>query len=413
MDEDLTVGPCVDALTLEALLDNELPSAAVEIVLHHAQTCARCVTLLEELRATRNRAADVLDSEDEADAAWTSAALERTKAAIDAAVERPAATDGRSFLHTWFGRWRVAALAAAAVLLVLAVPVVFPPDAGASVQRIARENILRERAWMSRPNSVRHWVVESEIRNRRGIRDGRYRRELWQRNDAAGRSARISRQVDADNRLLSASWTREDGSMVSWLADRPDEVRVRPSTAQLEASLPALPGHLRRALSAYLDRRQQSAMPQTQQQSFADYLTRVSGLAARAGTFERVRGANGQDLYCVRSDMGFPEAYRPLVRLKQEDFIGARDFRRYRMRTWRYFADGVVETEDARTTYFEETPFDEFERHTLRELMARGVRVVEATPADVALEQVEREKYPPPVPWVDPGARKAITDTTR
>jgi hypothetical protein len=358
---------CADRVTLQALLDGELGEARTEMLMQHVQGCGTCAGTLGEVRRLRAHCIGQLGQADEAEAASSHEALARVQSRLSAAI---AGRPRRPRLQ-WV--W-LAALGTAALFLLLVTPS-FVGDAGASADRILAETIVRERAWATQPNKVLHWMIERDVLNTAA--DGRFVTECWQANGPE-HSSHVAREYDEADRLISAYWRREDGREVRWysrmqrIGERevgPDVIVIVPATAELRASLSSLDTSLHQGLEDYLRLRETSSSPTLQTREFAEKFRRKASPTNPQSVVEKIHSDWG-DLFRIRSERRFSPARNGVLYVVQEDFVRASDFRRYRLRTERHRADGSVETEDSRLTYFDQTSFTEFEAATLQDLMA-------------------------------------------
>jgi anti-sigma factor RsiW len=359
--------PCADPVTLQALLDGELDDAQTEVLMQHLLGCEGCAATVGELRRVRACAVEQLGRADDVDLVARGDALARVQRRIETALtgERPVRRHAG---------WLAAGLGAAALFLLLVTPT-FVGDAGASADRILAETIVRERAWATQPNKVLHWLLERDVLNTSA--DGRFVTECWQAN-GPDHSSHVAREYDEGDRLVAAYWRREDGREVRWFSRTervgdaeigPESVLIVPATADLRSGLASLDPSLRQGLEDYLRQREAASSPMQQTRDFAERFRRKASPSNASSLVEKIHSDSG-DLFHIKSEHRYSPARNGLVRLVQEDFIRASDFRRYRFRVERHRVDGSIETEDARLTYFDNTSYSEFEAATLTDLMA-------------------------------------------
>lgn len=372
-------GACVDDLELQLIVDGELEGSPLELAHLHLIACTGCS---ERLRALREQAVgiqELLGCEDEAGTEDAAAVLARVEEAVRRAVQ-PAPRPRRSFIRRFgFG------IAASAAVLALLIVWQAGDDLTAAPGRILDEAIVREQAWMYRPGKVLHWVVESDISGSSRLADGHYRTEHWL-STVAGAEGAILRRMNAEGRLVFATWRRHDGSVVSYRTSRSEPLQIEPATAEIESQLAAISREERRTLQAFLDRRAQDSELSIQGSRFAKWF--LDAANSRGGArAQRISTPSGRDGYYLRVERG-PGAPldRGVVRMVIETYIEAEGFRRYRLRTQRDLADGRQWIEDARWTEFNETDMASFEANTLDGLLQT------MQPVKVSVQELARSR---------------------
>lgn len=74
-----------------------------------------------------------------------------------------------------------------------------------------------------------------------------------------------------------------------------------------------------------------------------------------------------------------------MTRVIQDKYIGASDFKCYRLKSAHFGSDGTVYFEDARGMDFQKTTTEDFEANTLTGIMESSTNIVHLSPRDVAL----------------------------
>lgn len=377
---------CSDLITLQRLLDGELDETAAELVSHHADSCARCRAVLQELAAARALVQAQLGAEDEGEDEAASAALAVIAAHLPMSrTTEPAPSGWRR--RTWL-------TTAAMALLGLLLPLPFGSKAGASPEEVLQQVVARERIWAYQPNKVLHWEVETVSKGIKGTADGRWRTVFSQKNNATS-FAQISRQFQPDGQTAHAYWQHPDGSTISYRA-KSGVIEVWPSTAAVQQALPTMTPELRAALESFLQYRVTTRALDVRSRRDAEWLHRPSaGTAGTTATLRRGRIDEWGEVYHISVVKRRFESSSEILRAVHEYDVEASTYRLLRLESTLTYADGTVGVHDSRWTVFRETSAEEFDAQTPRDLLESGLPLVRLTPLDVArrrLQEMNRDR---------------------
>lgn len=370
-------GGCVDDLELQLIADGELSDTRLELAHLHLSACPDCAARLRIVRDGTLKIQALLGDEDEAESELAASALVRAEAGCQRAM-KPAPRRRRVSVGRPFGL----ALAAAAAVVLVALWQAGDADLTAAPGRILDEAMVRENAWMYRPDKVLRWIVQGEISGSPRLPDGRYRTQHWL-STVRGAEGAILRKTDTSGRLVFATWRRPDGSVISYNVSRAEPLRIEPSTAEIRAALGALSREERQSLQRFLDVRAQDGEVAIQGSRFARWFLDAS--SSRSGVrAERMRTPDGREGYYLRMERGTESVLdRGVVRMVIETYIEGEGFKRYRQRSQRDLADGRHWIEDARWLEFSETDMRNFEANSLKDLL-ETMPAVKVTPRELA-----------------------------
>jgi len=343
------------------------------LIFHHLAYCRACADWLEQMRELKTFCLERLGEEEMREASYTRRVLQDAQNELQKATpstlpsRRPEPRRFRA--GAWWTRFTLAAAIAFAVagggfwLL--------PERQSAlSAKAVLDEAEMRERLWEYQPGKVLHWVIESSITNSLRLSDGHYRSLHW-RSNVAGRQASLIRKHDAQGRLIWARWIRPDGAEVVFSQRDNDKLTITPALADLRAELAAWPAEQRQELEALI----------AEQEAFGDSQNEASRIAEmtrrnwEAGKARIVETPDFGRVFRLRLESTKESEQGRVKRFEMDQDMSATTFRRSRLSSRRWLADGRVWTEEARWVLYREASLEEFAANDLSNLLKQAKNV--------------------------------------
>jgi len=343
------------------------------LIFHHLAYCRACADWLEQMRELKTFCLERLGEEEMREASYTRRVLQDAQNELQKATpstlpsRRPEPRRFRA--GVWWTRFTLAAAIAFAVagggfwLLPERQPAL-------SAKAVLDEAEMRERLWEYQPGKVLHWVVEDSIINSLRLSDGHYRSLHW-RSNVAGQEASLIRKHDEQGQLIWAHWIKPDGSRVTFSQRDKDKFTITPSLADLRAELANWPAEQRQDLESLIAEREASGDSQSKASQVAETTRRnwEAGKARIVDTpdFGRVFRLRLEDT--KESEQG------RVKRFEMDQDMSVTTFRRTRLSSRRWLADGRVWTEEARWVLHREASPEEFAANDLSNLLKQAKNV--------------------------------------
>lgn len=363
---------CIDNVTLHRLLDGELDEIQSELVTHHVGGCDDCRHALQEAGALRAFVQGQLGSEDETEEDAASAAMKRVAGRVGDAVNvRPASV--------WRTRRMLFVAAAVAVLAIL--PPAFVTSVNAWSGRVLEKASASERMWKYHPNRTLYWEVRTSSRGVKGLTDGEWRTEFWQKNDDTT-LRQHSRQFDPEGKIFHAYWRQPDGSLASY-RPRQHVLEFAPPTVVARQALLTLPPHERAALNLFLARREAHRSLEVNRRRDAEWLHRPR-LSGRIAKIQRGPFESWPAVYHITIVSDGRESSREIAGATHEYAIETTTYRLLRLRSTIRYKDGTTGVHDSRWSAPREIGAEEFDSLTPQRLVGSDVRLVRVAPTQLA-----------------------------
>jgi len=366
-------GQCPDELTLQLYLEGETDAPVEELIFHHLAYCRVCAYRLEQMRDVKMFCLERLGEEDLREAAHTQRVLQEAQDGLQKALPPiPAARragTGKLRARAWWKRLTMAAAVAFAVAMG-GFWLLSEKQPALSAKAVLDEAEMRERLWEYQQGKVLHWVIESSITNSIRSPDGHFRSLRW-RSNVAGRQASLIRTLDAQGNLMGAYWIRPDGSEVVFSQRDNDKFRITPSLAEMRAALATWPADQRQELESLIAEQEASVNSQNEASQVAEAYRRNW----EAGKLSVVDTPDFGRVFRVRIESAKEMEQGRVKRLESDQDMSATTFRRIRLSSRRWLADGRIWTEEARWTLFRESSLEEFAANDLSAMLEHAKNV--------------------------------------
>lgn len=385
-------GQCPDELTLQLYLEGEADAPVEELIFHHLAYCRACADGLGRMRELKAFCLERLGEEDMREAEYTRRVLQDTQNELQNAAppilpsRRP--DPRRLWSRPWWTRF---ALAAAIVIAVAGGCFWFLSERrpALSAKAVLDEAELRERLWEYQPGKVLHWVIESSITNSLRLSDGHYRSLHW-RSNVAGYQASLILRYDAQGQLIWARWIRPDGSEVVFSQRDNGKFTITPGLADLRAELATWPAEQRQELKAL--NAEQAGVGDSQNE--ASQVAEMTRRNWEAGKAQIVDTPDFGRVFRLRLESAKESEQGRVKRFEMDQDMSATTFRRTRLSSRRWLADGRIWTEEARWVLYREASLEEFAANDLSTLLkqAKNVECVSAKAHAQRLLEMQRQK---------------------
>lgn len=387
-------GQCPDELALQLYLEGETESSAQELIFHHLAQCRACAETLAHLRELKTFCLERFGEDDLREDEFTRRVLQEVRQELQRAAPRrlppwqALVLSVRSF--SWPRIWRMRfALAAATVLAVVGGGfwLLSERQPALSAKAVLDEAELRERLWEYQPGKVLHSVIEESITNSLSLSDGQYRSLHW-RSNVAGQQASLIRKYDAQDQLIWARWIRPDGSQTVFNQRDNGKLTITPGLAALRAELAAWPAEQRQELETIIAKQEIPGEPQNVAGQAAEMIRRNW----EAGKVRIVETPDFGRVFRLHFESAKESEQGRVKQFEMDQDMSAATFRRTRLSSRRWLADGRVWTEEARWVLYREASLEEFAANDLSNLLkqAKNVEQVSAKAHALWLLEIHR-----------------------